>query len=208
MARSRRARGMRSKPRSPCSGSKVRRCSGIESRERFRPAPGWMHGKMPGYLASSTWPSRTAISPRLRRSTTTDFWRPVTAIRAADSDGNPATVADPTWTPLAPTPPIPDHDSGHSVEGGAAAQVLKRFFGRDDIAFTSCSLTLPPGQTCSDFSPVLRSYQSFTQAARENAVSRILVGFHFRNAVEQGIEHGRAIGNHVVRRVLRPSDSR
>ena len=60
-----------------------------------------------------------------------NFWRPVTAIREADSDGNPDTVADPAWTPLAPTPPIPDHDSGHSVEGGAAAQVLKRFFDSD-----------------------------------------------------------------------------
>jgi hypothetical protein len=134
-----------------------------------------------------------------------NFWRPVTAIRTADSDGNPDTLADPTWTPLAPTPPIPDHDSGHSVEGGAAAQVLRRFFGRDNVAFSTCSLTLPPGQTCADFSPVLRSYTSFTQAARENGVSRILVGFHFRNAVEQGIEHGRAIGNHVVSRALRPS---
>jgi hypothetical protein len=134
-----------------------------------------------------------------------NFWRPVTAIRAADTDGNPDTVADPTWTPLVPTPPVPEHDSGHSVEGGAAAQVLKRFFGRDDIAFTTCSLTLPPGQTCADLSPVVRSYSSFTQAARENGTSRILVGFHFRNAVEQGIEHGRAIGNHVVTRALRPS---
>jgi hypothetical protein len=137
-----------------------------------------------------------------------NFWRPVTAIQTADSDGNPDTVADATWTPLVPTPPLPEHDSGHSVEGGAAAQVLRRFFGRDNVAFSTCSLTLPPGQTCADFSPVLRSYTSFTQAARENGVSRILVGFHFRNAVEQGIEHGRAIGDHVVGRALRPSGSR
>ena len=93
---------------------------------------------------------------------------------------------------------MPDHDSGHSVEGGAAAQVLRRFFRTDHIAFSTCSLTLPPGPTCADVSPVLRSYGSFTQAAGENGLSRILVGFHFRNAVEQGIEHGRAIGNHVV----------
>ena len=133
-----------------------------------------------------------------------NFWRPVTAIRTADTDGNPDSVADPTWTPLVPTPPIPEHDSGHSVEGGAAAQVLKRFFGRDDIAFSTCSLTLPPGQTCADVSPVLRSYTGFTHAARENGLSRILVGFHFRNAVEQGIAHGRSIGNHVVSHALRP----
>ena len=52
------------------------------------------------------------------------YWRPVTAIRLAASDGNPDTAADPTWTPLVETPPIPDYDSGHAVEGGAAAAVL------------------------------------------------------------------------------------
>ena len=51
------------------------------------------------------------------------FWRPVTAIRLADIDGNPATTADPTWTPLLENPPIPEYDSGHAVEGGAAAEV-------------------------------------------------------------------------------------
>jgi hypothetical protein len=137
-----------------------------------------------------------------------NFWRPVTAIREADDDGNQGTVADPNWTPLLPTPPVPDHGSGHSVEGGAAAQVLKRFFRTDHVAFSTCSLTLPPGLTCADASPGVRSYTSFTQAAEENGLSRILVGFHFRHAVEQGIRHGRAIGNHVIDRVLRPIDGR
>jgi hypothetical protein len=137
-----------------------------------------------------------------------NFWRPVTAIREADHDGNADTVADPMWTPLRPTPPIPEHDSGHSVEGGAAAQVLKRFFHTDDLGFSTCSLTLPSGFTCADASPVLRSYASFTEAAEENGLSRILVGFHFRNAVEQGIQHGRAIGNHVVDRSMRRIEGR
>lgn len=131
-----------------------------------------------------------------------NFWRPVTAIRRGDDDGNPGTTGDATWTPLAPTPPVPDHPSTHSIEGGAAAQVLKRFFGTDDVAFSTCSLTLS-GATCADPSPTLRSYTSFTEAANENGLSRILVGFHFRNAVEQGIQQGRAIGDHVVDRVLR-----
>jgi hypothetical protein len=133
-----------------------------------------------------------------------DYWRPVTAIREAGTDGNPDTSADPTWTPLVPTPPIPDHDSGHSVEGGAAAEVLRRFFGTDHIGFRTCSLTLPPGSTCADASPVTRRYRSFTEAADENGVSRILVGFHFRNAVEDGIEHGRRIGGRAIDRFLRP----
>jgi hypothetical protein len=133
-----------------------------------------------------------------------NYWRPVTAIREADTDGNPNTSADPTWTPLVATPPVPDHDSAHSVEGGAAAAVLRQVFGTDRIGFATCSLTLPPGSTCTDASPALRQYRSFSQAADENALSRILVGFHFRNAAEKGIEHGRKIGNHAVHHYLRP----
>ncbi len=133
-----------------------------------------------------------------------NYWRPITAIRAAATDGNPDTSADPTWTPLLDTPPIPDYDSGHSVEGGAGAQVLKRFFGTDTVSFTTCSTTLPAGSTCNDASPVTRSYSSFSQAADENGLSRILVGYHFRDAVTTGIKHGRKIGNRAVNRFLRP----
>jgi PAP2 superfamily len=133
-----------------------------------------------------------------------NYWRPVTAIREAGTDGNPNTSADPTWTPLAPTPPIPDHDSAHSVEGGAAAEVLQRFFGTDRIAFRTCSLSLPAGSTCNDPSPVTRGYHSLSQAADENGLSRILVGFHFRHAVSEGIQHGRKIGRRAVDRFLRP----
>ena len=66
-----------------------------------------------GYIAS--WESKYLYN----------FWRPVTAIQEADTDGNPDTVADPTWTPLQFTYPIPDHDSGHSVQGGASPGELK-----------------------------------------------------------------------------------
>jgi hypothetical protein len=132
------------------------------------------------------------------------FWRPVTAIRLADIDGNPATTAEPTWTPLVETPPIPDYDSGHAVEGGTASQVLKRFFHTDSMSFSACSLTLPAGQRCSDASPTLRHFTSFSQAADENAVSRIYVGFHFRDAVETGTNHGEKIGNRAVSHFLQP----
>ncbi len=132
------------------------------------------------------------------------FWRPVTAIRLADIDNNPATTADPTWTPLVETPPIPDYDSGHAVEGGAAAQVLTRFFGTDTISFSNCSFTLPAGQQCSDPTPTLRHFTGFSQAADENAVSRIYVGFHFRDAVETGTRHGEKIGDRTINHHLRP----
>ena len=130
-------------------------------------------------------------------------WRPETAIELADNDGNPATTADPTWTPLQPTYSHPDHDSGHSVEGGAAAQVLTRFFGTDRAHFEVCSFTLPEGERCTDPSPVFRFYRSFSQASAENGDSRILVGIHFRKAVDDGIAHGRAIGDLTVDRLLR-----
>jgi hypothetical protein len=133
-----------------------------------------------------------------------NYWRPVTAIQNADADGNRRTSGDSDWTPLVPTPPIPEYDSAHSVEGGVAATVLKRFFGTDKVRFKTCSLTLPAGSTCDDQSPVLRTYSGFSHAADENGLSRILVGFHFRKAVDDGIAHGRRIANHAVDNFLRP----
>ena len=133
-----------------------------------------------------------------------NYWRPITAIRTADTDGNPDTTVDRTWTPLVPTPPNQDYVSGHSIEGGAAAEVLKQFFHTDHIAFEDCSLTLPAGSTCNDTAPVLRSYTSLSQAAAENAYSRILVGFHFRESIEEGIKYGGKIGQRAVNLYLRP----
>ncbi len=134
------------------------------------------------------------------------FWRPVTAIRLAAIDGNPATIADPTWTPLVQNPPIPDYDSGHATEGGAAAQVLRRFFHTNRMSFSLCSFTLPEGERCSDATPTLRHFSRFSQAMRENGASRIYVGFHFRDAVGTGIRHGKRIGTWTVNHVLRPAD--
>jgi hypothetical protein len=134
-----------------------------------------------------------------------NYWRPITAIQLADTDGNPSTIADPAWEPLEPTPPIPDYDSGHSVEGGAAAEVLQRFFKTDQVSFHLCSLTLPlPEEQCGGTQEVLRAYSSFSQAAHENGISRILIGYHFRKAVEEGIKHGRKIGKRAIDHFLKP----
>ena len=116
----------------------------------------------------------------------------------------PDTAGDPTWTPLRPTPPDQDYPSGHSIEGGAGAEVLKQFFGTDQISFQDCSVTLPAGSTCSDALPVFRSYTSFSQAAAENAYSSILIGFHFRKSIEEGTEYGRNIGQRAANLYLRP----
>jgi hypothetical protein len=132
------------------------------------------------------------------------YWRPVTAIQLGGMDGNDDTAGDPNWSPLVATPPIPDYDSGHSVEGGIGATILQRFFQTDRIMFTVCSATLPAGQTCDSASPRKRAFSSFSAAADENGLSRILVGFHFRHAVEDGIQHGQKIGDWVVAHALRP----
>jgi hypothetical protein len=119
-----------------------------------------------------------------------DFWRPVTAIHNA--------TGDTVWTPLQPTPPDQDYPSGHSIQGGIGAEVLKQVFGSDQIAFKDCGATLPAGTTCYDTTPVTRSFTSFTQAANENGYSRVLVGFHFHNATDVGTAYGRKIGERAA----------
>ena len=121
-----------------------------------------------------------------------------------DTDGNPNTEGVADWTPLQWTYPMPDHDSGHAIQGGVAAEILKQFFGTDALAFTACSTTLPAGSTCDDPGAVWRSYSSFSQAANENAVSRIYIGIHFRRAVEEGVDHGRKIAQYAFHQFLKP----
>jgi hypothetical protein len=125
-----------------------------------------------------------------------NFWRPVTAIRAGDTDGNDRTVADPSWTSLLNTTAIPDYTSTHSVCGGGASAVLRRFFRTDNVPFTTTSG--PP------FAGLTRSFTSFSQAAAENGESRIYAGIHFRSAVEDGIKQGNQIGSFVFTHALRP----
>ena len=135
-----------------------------------------------------------------------NFWRPVSAIREGDADGNPATEGDPEWTPLFPTYPFPDHDSGHAVQGGAAARVLRQFFHTDRVHFEVCSYSdvLPPANRCDGPAPVIRTFDRFSEAADENAASRIFIGIHFRNAVEEGIRHGEKIAKWAVAHYLKP----
>src|SRR5262249_50021577 len=104
---------------------------------------------------------------------TYNFWRPVTAIRSGDTDGNPATTPDSSWSSFIVTPSFPDYVSGHSAFSAAAATVLAFFYGTDDIPFTTGSDALPG---------VFRSFPSFSAAAVEAAMSRIYGGIHFRSA--------------------------
>jgi len=127
-----------------------------------------------------------------------NFWRPVTAIRAGNTDGNDATVADPTWSSLLNTPAIPDYPSTHSILGGAASEVLRRFFHDDDVPFTTTS--------GAPFAGLTRSFTGFSQTAAENGESRIYAGIHFRSAVEEGIALGNKIGGFAFTHALRPLD--
>lgn len=123
------------------------------------------------------------------------FWRPITAVRLAESDGNPNTSGDQAWNLLSPpTPPVPDYPSNHALDGGAAAEILKSFFNTDAIAFTCTSNALPG---------VIRNFKNFSDAAREVSLSRIYVGFHFRNAVVQGEAQGRKVGNYIYQNCLK-----
>jgi hypothetical protein len=125
-----------------------------------------------------------------------NFWRPYTAIRSAATDGNDATAADATWEPAEPTPPIHDYPSTHSALGKAAATVMAELLG-DATAFTMTSPTVvPAGAT--------RSFTSFSQAANENADSRVRAGIHFRFSCEAGKSLGEEIGKWTVRNHLQP----
>ena len=83
------------------------------------------------------------------------------------------------------------------------AEVLKRLFGTDQVNFKDCGATLPAGSTCYDAKPVLRSYTSFSRERRQS-VSRIFVGFHFRNATVEGTAYGRKIGGARLAQLLQP----
>jgi hypothetical protein len=130
---------------------------------------------------------------------TYNFWRPITAIRAADTDGNNDTTADPAWTPLAATPAHPDYTSNHTIYSSAAATVLAAFFESDDFEFSITSSTAPGG--------AVRSYDSFSQAAEECGNARIWVGYHFPTAVNHGFKQGRQVGHFAFKHYLKPINS-
>ena len=127
---------------------------------------------------------------------TFNFWRPIDAIRAADTDGNDATVADLTWLPLLTTPAHPDYVSQHSAYGAVAAEVLASFFRSDEISFSITTSTAPGG--------VVHTYQSFSQAAEENMLSRIWLGYHFRSACRHGFNQGKHVGSYAFHHFLKP----
>lgn len=125
-----------------------------------------------------------------------NFWRPYTAIQMADKDGNPLTQPEAAWEPCEVTPPVQDYPSTHSALGNAAATVLAKLLG-DHTAFTMTSPTaFPEGTT--------RSFRSFSQAAKENAESRVMAGIHFRFSCDAGLDLGAKVGEWTVENSLKP----
>jgi hypothetical protein len=130
--------------------------------------------------------------------TNIDFWRPVTGIRQASTDDNPSTIADPNWVQLLEfTPHFPSYASGHSGMGGAFASVMAQYFGTDDITFT-IGTDEPIVQN------VTRTFNSFSDAGFEDAISRIYLGVHWRMDCEAAFDCGYRVGDHVARNALQP----
>jgi hypothetical protein len=133
------------------------------------------------------------------------FWRPVTAIRAADTDGNPATEPDPSWTPLFDpatpqfgpplfTPPFPDHPSAHSCGTSAIVHTMENFFGTDKVSFSA-------------FSPRTRTWRTFdrlSDALKEVIDARVWGGIHFRTADVQGAVLGKKVAHWLEKHYFQP----
>ncbi len=138
----------------------------------------------------------TAVVTTLTKSTYR-HWRPTTAIREADTDGNPLTQADPTWVSRAGSVGgTPEYVSGHSSFSAAGAGVLDGFFCSDHISFTLTTDTAPGG--------VARSYPSFTAAAAEAGRSRVFGGQHLEFSNQAALTIGRDVAADVLAGQLLP----
>jgi hypothetical protein len=138
--------------------------------------------------------------------TNLDLWRPESGVTLANTDGNPATQRDAGWKPLSKdpgtgkhfSPPFPAYVSGHATFAGACAAVLRRYFGTDNVTFTLG--TEDPNLV----SGVTRTYNSFTEAAIEEARSRVYLGVHFAWDGNNGVISGTAAGEYVYEHALAP----
>jgi hypothetical protein len=125
-----------------------------------------------------------------------NFWRPVTAIRAGDSDGNPRTAPDPTWIAQVVTPNHPEYPAAHGCFSGASTETLKHFFGTDEVEFSMDSTV--PGL----LNPV-RTYSRFSEALHEVLEARIYGGMHYRNSTRIGAHVGKQVSRLTTRHFFR-----
>jgi len=126
---------------------------------------------------------------------TFNFWRPVTAIRNADQDGNPATPRDATWLPLGDTPMHPEYPCAHCITSAAVAAVLRGVVGEDVGEITLTSPTAPG---------VVRRWTNLDSYRDEVSNARVWAGFHYRFSTEVGKDMGKKIGELTIATQLRP----
>jgi hypothetical protein len=127
------------------------------------------------------------------------FWRPYQAIAQAGDDGNPGTVADPSWTPLGATPDFPEYPSAHACHSTAVVAALDAFFGTDRVPLTLTSRApgLPEAAR-------VRTYRRLHDVVRDVDWARVLVGFHFRTSDLEGSALGRKVGRYVAATRFQP----
>ena len=123
------------------------------------------------------------------------LWRPVTAIRRADEDGNAATAPDTEWSSLVPSPPYPSYAGNMAGIGTSQSTILALFFGRDDIRFE---------HTWTGAGGATRSYAGFGAMADEQARARVYGGIHFTFDNVAGQSVGTNVANYVFSKVMRP----
>jgi len=124
------------------------------------------------------------------------LWRPVTAIRNGDIDGNPATDREPTWQPLAETPMHPEYPCAHCILSGSVAGVVKATLGTDDIPDIAVTSPTAPGVT--------HHWTNMAAFTDEVANARIWSGFHYRSSTLVGTDMGRKIGEYVAKKLMQP----
>ena len=125
-----------------------------------------------------------------------EFWRPVTAIRNGDIDGNPATERDAAWQPFDATPMHPEYPCAHCIESAAVAGVVQTVFGTADITEVSITSPTAPG--------VIHHWINIRAFADEVAQARIWAGFHYRFSTKVGQDMGYKIGEYVVNNFMQP----
>jgi hypothetical protein len=126
-----------------------------------------------------------------------NFWRPITAIRNGDMDGNPATDREATWQPIANTPMHPEYPCAHCIQSGSVAGVVKAVLGTADIPEIAITSPTAPGVT--------HRWTNMTAFTEEIANARIWAGFHYRFSSRVGTEMGLQIGDYVVKNVMQPA---
>jgi len=127
-----------------------------------------------------------------------EFWRPITAIRNGDNDGNPRTERDATWQPIDNTPMHPEYPCAHCISSAAVAAVIENVLGSPDIPEVSMTSATAPGVT--------HRWTNVWNYADEVSIARIYAGFHYRFSIRVGQNMGRQIGKLVVQKLMREAD--